>query len=69
MGLLWWGRLLLNDLMKKNYPLHLERSKKTPSHTVASEQGTTTQEPSLVEEQYFSSKSHVSAWLGEEILP
>lgn len=41
-GLLWWGRLLLNVLIKQNYLLHLERSKKTPSHTVASKQGTTT---------------------------
>lgn len=68
-GRLWWGRLLLDVLIKKNYLLHRERSKKTPSHTVATKQGTAAHEPSLVEEQYFSSKPHVSAWLGEAILP
>lgn len=36
-ALLCWGRLL-DVLIKKNYLLHLERSNKTPSHTVASKQ-------------------------------
>lgn len=39
---LWQGTFLLNGLMEKNYLLHLERSRKTHSHAVASNQGTTT---------------------------